>query len=65
MRSSLLLLVKLAFLVGSLLIIGPLFLRMADFFDNSAAFTLIAFGIVLVIIAESNRVRMEDRQLLG
>lgn len=57
---------KLSFLVGSLLIGGPLFVRMAsDVIDNSTAFTFIAFGIVLVIIAESNRVRVEEGQLFG
>ena len=60
------LLVKLSFLIGSLLIGGPVFIRMAsDIIDNSTAFTFIAFGIVLVIIAESNRARVEDRQLFG
>ena len=60
------LLVKVSFLIGALLIIGPLFVRMAsDVIDNSTAFTFIAFGIVLVIIAETNRVRVEDRQIFG
>lgn len=58
--SSLQFLVKLAFLFGSFLILFPLLLRAIDAVDNSFAFTFIAVGILVVIIGELNRARMED-----
>jgi hypothetical protein len=35
-------------------------LRTVDVVDNSTAFTFIAIGIVVVIIGELNRTRVED-----
>ena len=53
-------LVKLAFTLGSFLIIFPVLLRMVDLVDNSFAFSFIAIGILVVIIAELNRARVEE-----
>jgi len=55
------LLIKLAFVWGTFLIAFPLILRMLDFVDNSTAFTFIAIGLLLVVLGESNRARIEDR----
>ena len=52
--------VKLAFILGSFLILFPLLLRTIDAVDNSLAFTFIAIGSLVVIIAELNRVRVEE-----
>ncbi len=52
--------VKLAFILGSFLIWLPLLLRTIDAVDNSFAFTFIAIGILVVVIGELNRVRVEE-----
>jgi Kef-type K+ transport system membrane component KefB len=52
--------VKLAFVIGSFLVIFPMLLRWIDAVDNSTAFIFIAIGIVVVIIGELNRSRMEE-----
>jgi len=52
--------VKLAFLLGSFLILFPLLRRTIDAVDNSMSFTIIAIGILIVIIGELNRVRVEE-----
>jgi hypothetical protein len=38
----------------------PVLLRTIDAVDNSTAFTFMAIGILVVIIGELNRTRMED-----
>ncbi len=38
----------------------PLLLRTIDAVDNSMSFTIIAIGILIVIIGELNRVRVEE-----
>ena len=43
----------------------PILLRMLDFVDNSTAFSFIAIGILLVIIGEGNRARIEDTSTIG
>lgn len=53
-------LVKLAFTLGSFLIIFPVLLRLVDAVDNSFAFIFIAIGILVVIIGELNRARIEE-----
>jgi len=58
------LLIKLAFVWGTFLIAFPLILRTLDFVDNSTAFTFIAIGLLLVVIGESNRARIEDRSAI-
>ena len=52
--------VKLAFIFGPFLIFFPLLLRTIDAVDNSQAFTFIAIGVAVVIIAELNRAGLED-----
>jgi Kef-type K+ transport system membrane component KefB len=52
--------VKLAFVIGSFLVIFPMLLRWIDAVDNSTAFIFISIGIVVVIIGELNRSRMEE-----
>ena len=57
-------LIKLSFVWGTFLIVFPLLLRMLDFVDNSTASVFIAIGMLLVIIAETNRARFEDSATL-
>ena len=52
--------VKLAFVFGPLLIFFPMLLRSINATDNSSAFTFIAIGIVVVILAEQNRSKVEE-----
>jgi hypothetical protein len=58
--SALQLLVKLAFIFGLFLILFPVLLRWIDAVDNSVAFDFIAIGILVVIIGEANRSRVEE-----
>jgi hypothetical protein len=51
---------KLALFIGLLLIVTPLVLRMYDFIDNSTTTPFFVIGVVLVVIGERNRVRLEE-----
>ncbi len=51
---------KLALFVGLLLIVSPLVLRMYDFIDNSTTMPFFVIGVILVVIGERNRVRLEE-----
>ena len=51
---------KLALFVGLVLIVSPLVLRMYDFIDNSTTAPLFLIGVILVVIGERNRVRLEE-----
>jgi hypothetical protein len=51
---------KLALFTGFLLIVSPLVLRMYDLIDNSTTAPFFLIGVVLVVIGERNRVRLEE-----
>ncbi len=51
---------KLAFLTGSVLIVTPLTLRMYDVIDNAATLPFFVIGVIIVVIGERNRVRLEE-----
>jgi hypothetical protein len=51
---------KLALFIGLLLIVSPLVLRMYDFIDNSTTMPFFVIGVILVVIGERNRVRLEE-----
>ena len=51
---------RLALFAGLVLIVSPLVLRMYDFIDNSTTAPLFLIGVILVVIGERNRVRLED-----
>ncbi len=51
---------KLALFVGLLMIVSPLVLRMYDFIDNSTTAPFFLIGVILVVIGERNRVRLEE-----
>jgi len=51
---------KLAMFVGLLLIVSPLVLRMYDFIDNGTTAPFFLIGVILVVIGERNRVRLEE-----
>jgi hypothetical protein len=51
---------KLALFIGLVLIVSPLVLRMYNFIDNSTTAPFFLIGVVIVVIAERNRVRLEE-----
>jgi len=51
---------KLALFLGLLLIVSPLVLRMYDFIDNSTTLPFFVIGVIVVVIGERNRVRLEE-----
>jgi hypothetical protein len=51
---------KLAFSVGLLLTLISLMLRMYDFIDNSTTLPFFVIGVIIVVIGEGNRVRLEE-----
>ena len=51
---------KLALFAGLVLFVSPLVLRMYDFIDNSTTAPLFLIGVILVVIGERNRVRLEE-----
>ena len=51
---------KLALFVGLLLIVSPLVLRMYVFIDNSTTAPFFLIGVILVVVGERNRVRLEE-----
>jgi hypothetical protein len=54
---------KLALFIGLLLIVTPLVLRMYDFIDNSTTMPFFVIGVILVVIGERNRVRLEEKSV--
>jgi hypothetical protein len=54
---------KLALFIGLLLIVTPLVLRMYDFIDNSTTMPFFVIGVVLVVIGERNRVRLDENRV--
>jgi len=51
---------KLALFVGLVLIVSPLVLRMYELIDNSTTVPFFLIGVILVVIGERNRVRLEE-----
>ena len=51
---------KLALFSGLVLIVSPLVLRMYDFIDNSTTLPFFVIGVILVVIGERNRIRLEE-----
>ena len=51
---------KLALFNGLVLIVSPLVLRMYDFIDNSTTLPFFVIGVILVVIGERNRIRLEE-----
>ena len=54
---------KLALFIGLLLIVSPLVLRMYDLIDNSTTLPFFLIGVILVVIGERNRVRLEENRV--
>jgi hypothetical protein len=51
---------KLALFTGLLLIVSPLVLRMYDLIGNDTTLPFFVIGVILVVIGERNRVRLEE-----
>ena len=54
---------KLAFLTGLVLIVSPLTLRTYDFIDNATTLPFFVIGVILVVMGERNRVRLEEARI--
>ena len=54
---------KLAFLIGFLLIVSPLTLRMYDLIDNATTLPFFVIGLIIVVMGERNRVRLEETSI--
>jgi len=54
---------KLAFLTGSVLIVSPLTLRTYDLIDNATTLPFFVIGVLLVVMGERNRVRLEESRI--
>jgi hypothetical protein len=51
---------KLAFLAGFVLIVSPLTLRMYDLIDNATTLPFFVIGVIIAVMGERNRVRLEE-----
>jgi hypothetical protein len=51
---------KFAFVTGLILIVSPLMLRMYDFIDNSTTLPFFVIGVIIMVMGERNRVRLEE-----
>ena len=51
---------KLAFLTGTILIVGPLAIRWFDLIDNATTAPFFVIGVIIVVMGERNRVRIEE-----
>ena len=51
---------KLAFLTGTILIVSPLTLRWYDLIDNATTAPFFVIGVIIVVMGERNRVRIEE-----
>ncbi len=54
---------KVAFFIGFLLIVSPLTLRMYDLIDNATTLPFFVIGVIIVVMGERNRVRLEERRI--
>ena len=54
---------ELAFILGFTLTLGSLGLRWYDFIDNSMTLPFFVIGVIIVIIGERNRVRLEENPI--
>jgi hypothetical protein len=51
---------KLAFLAGFFLIVSPLALRMYYIIDNATTLPFFVIGVIIVVMGERHRVRIEE-----
>ena len=56
---------KLAFLTGFVLIVSPLTLRTYDLIDNATTLPFFVIGVLLVVMGERNRVRLEESRIMA
>jgi len=54
---------RLAFLTGFVLIVSPLTLRTYDLIDNATTLPFFVIGVILVVVGERNRVRLEESRI--
>lgn len=54
---------RLAFLTGSVLIVSPLTLRTYDLIDNATTLPFFVIGVILVVMGERNRARLEESRI--
>jgi hypothetical protein len=54
---------KLSFFIGFLLIVSPLTLRMYDLIDNATTLPFFVIGVIIVVMGERNRVRLEESHI--
>ena len=54
---------KLAFVTGFVLIVSPLTLRTYDLIDNATTVPFFVIGVILVVMGERNRVRLEEARI--
>ncbi|HEX9613496.1 MAG TPA: hypothetical protein VGA05_07775 [Candidatus Bathyarchaeia archaeon] len=54
---------KLAFLTGFVLITSPLALRTYELIDNATTLPFFVIGVILVVMGERNRVRLEESRI--
>ncbi len=52
---------KAAFLIGFLLAVSSLLVRMYNFIDNSTTLPFFVIGVIVVVMGERNRVRLEEK----
>lgn len=51
---------KLAFLTGTILIVSPLAVRWLELIDNATTAPFFVIGVIVVVMGERNRVRIEE-----
>ena len=54
---------RLAFVMGFVLIVSPLTLRTYDLIDNATTLPVFVIGVIIVIMGERNRVRLEESRI--
>jgi hypothetical protein len=54
---------RLAFLTGFVLIVSPLTLRTYDLIDNATTLPFFVIGVILVVMGERSRVRLEEARI--
>ena len=56
---------KLAFLTGTVLIVSPLTIRFFELIDNATTAPFFVIGVIIVVMGERNRVRIEEGRFSG
>jgi len=54
---------RLAFVMGFVLIVSPLTLRTYDLIDNATTLPVFVIGVIIVIMGERKRVRLEESRI--